>query len=114
MTTDELAIAKQLIHECIKEFNLSIAIYVVQYVDDNVVYDNVVETMKVTTACFRKRDGVYCLVRKMMTYNKASHILNENYYFIQNVDPATGQPIGDGNYKLFQSFKEVKKYAIKI
>ena len=105
----EIMIAKQLMNECEKEFNISL--YEMAYpISANLhnVYSNKKETMKMASAVIRKRDGNFCYCAKITVFDKIKNIEKINYHFVDNVDPKTAQPIGR-NYKLLQSFREVKK-----
>ena len=64
--------------------------------------------MEIVKAMIRKRDGNFCAINKITVFDKINNIEKITYYFVENVDPKTAQPIGR-TYKLLQSFKEVKK-----
>ena len=105
----EIMIAKQLMNECEKEFNISL--YDMSHpISANLhnIYSNKKETMKMTSTVIRKRDGNFCYCAKITVFDKIKNIERITYHFVENVDPKTAQPIGR-NYKLLQSFKEVKK-----
>ena len=105
----EIMLAKQIVEECEKEFNISL--YDMSYpISANLhnMYSNKKETMKMASTVIRKRDGNFCYCTKIMVFDKIKNIEKITYHFVENVDPKTAQPIGK-NYKLLQSFKEVKK-----
>ena len=105
----EIMIAKQLVEECEKEFNISL--YDMSYpISANLhnIHSNKKETMKMASTVIRKRDGIFCYCAKITVFDKIKNIERITYHFVENVDPKTAQPIGK-NYKLLQSFKEVKK-----
>ena len=105
----EITIAKQLMNECEKEFNISL--YDMSYpISANLhnMYNNKKETMKMASIVVRKRDGIFCYCAKITVFDKIKNIERITYHFVENVDPKTAQPIGR-NYKLLQSFREVKK-----
>ena len=106
----EIMLSKQLAEECEKEFNISL--YDMSYpISANLhnMYNNKKETMKKTASTvIRKRDGNFCYCAKITVFDKIKNIERITYHFVENVDPRTAQPIGR-NYKLLQSFKEVKK-----
>ena len=106
----EIMIAKQLMNECEKEFNISL--YDMSHpISANLhnIYSNKKETMKMASTVIRKRDGIFCYCAKITVFDKIKNIERITYHFVENVDPKTAQPIGR-NYKLLQSFKEVKKW----
>ena len=105
----ENLIAKQLVDECEKEFNISP--YDMSHATRaslEQIYSNKKERMEIVKAVIRKRDGNFCAINKIIVFDKIKNIERITYHFIENVDPETAQPIGR-NYKLLQSFKEVKK-----
>ena len=105
----EILVAKQLVEECEKEFNISL--YDMSYpISANLqrMYDNKKETMEIARTVIRKRDGNFCYCAKITVFDKIKNIERITYHFVENVDPKTAQPIGR-NYKLLQSFKEVEK-----
>lgn len=105
----EIMIAKQLMNECEKEFNISL--YDMSYpisASLNKMCSNKKEQMKMASAVIRKRDGNFCYCSKITVFDKIKNIERITYHFVENVDPKTAQPIGR-NYKLLQSFREVKK-----
>ena len=105
----EIMLSKQLAEEFEKEFNISL--YDMSYpISANLhnMYNNKKETMKMASTVIRKRDGIFCYCAKITVFDKIKNIEKINYHFVENVDPETAQPIGK-NYKLLQSFKEVKK-----
>ena len=105
----KIMIAKQLMNECEKEFNISL--YDMSYpISANLhnVHSNKKETIKMASTVIRKRDGTFCYCAKITVFDKIKNIERITYHFVENVDPKTAQPIGK-NYKLLQSFKEVKK-----
>ena len=105
----EIMLSKQLAEECEKEFNISL--YDMSYpISANLhnIYSNKKETMKMASTVIRKRDGNFCYCAKITVFDKIKNIERITYHFVENVDPKTAQPIGR-NYKLLQSFKEVKK-----
>ena len=105
----EIMISKQLAEECEKEFNISL--YDMSYPISaklHHVYNNKKETMKMASTVIRKRDGNSCYCAKITVFDKIKNIERITYHFVENVDPKTAQPIGR-NYKLLQSFKEIKK-----
>ena len=109
MNNDEILIAKQLAEECEKEFNISL--YDMSYpISANLhnMYSNKKETMKMASTVIRKRDGIFCYCTKITVSDKIKNIDKITYQFVDNVNPKTAQPIGR-NYKLLQSFREVKK-----
>ena len=109
MSNMEISLSKQLAEECEKEFNISL--YDMSYpISANLhnVYNNKKETMKMVSTVIRKRDGIFCYCAKITVFDKIKNIKRITYHFVENVDPKTAQPIGK-NYKLLQSFKEVKK-----
>ena len=110
MEDTEIMIAKQLMNECEKEFNISL--YDMSYpISANLhnIYSNKKETMKMASTVIRKRDGIFCYCGKIAVFDKIKNIERITYHFVENVDPNTAQPIGR-TYKLLQSFKEVKKW----
>ena len=105
----EIMIAKQIMNECEKEFNISL--YDMAYpISANLhnICNNKKETMKMASTVIRKRDGIFCYCAKITVFDKIKNIEKITYHFVENVDPKTAQPIGR-NYKLLQSFREVKK-----
>ena len=109
MSNTEIILSKQLAEECEKEFNISP--YDIAYpisVNLHNVHNNKKETMKIASAVIRNRDGNFCYCAKITVFDKIKNIEKITYHFVENVDPETAQPIGR-NYKLLQSFKEVKK-----
>ena len=105
----EIMIAKQLMNECEKEFNISL--YDMSYpISANLhnMHNNKKETMKMANTVIRKRDGIFCYCAKITVFDKIKNIERITYHFVENVDTKTAQPIGR-TYKLLQSFKEVKK-----
>ena len=105
----EIMISKQLAEECEKEFNISP--YDMSYpivADFQQLHNNKKERTEMARTVIRKRDGDFCYCAKITVFDKIKNIENIIYHFIDNVDPNTAQPIGR-NYKLLQSFKEVKK-----
>ena len=105
----EITIAKQLAEECEKEFNISLydMSHPISASLQN-MYSNKKETMKIARTVIRKRDGNFCYCAKITVFDKIKNIERITYHFVENVDPKTAQPIGR-NYKLLQSFREVKK-----
>ena len=105
----EVLVAKQLVEECEKEFNISP--YDMShpiYANLEQIRNNKKEKMEMAKAVIRNRDGNFCYCAKITVFDKIKNIEKITYHFVDNVDPNTAQPIG-GNYKLLQSFKEVKK-----
>ena len=105
----EIMIAKQIMNECEKEFNISP--YDMShpiYANLHNVCDNKKETMEMASTVIRKRDGIFCYCEKITVFDKIKNIEKITYHFVENVDPETAQPIGR-NYKVLQSFREVKK-----
>ena len=109
MCNMEIMLSKQLAEECEKEFNISL--YDMSYpISANLhnIHSNKKETMKMASTVIRKRDGIFCYCAKITVFDKIKNIERITYHFVENVDPKTAQPIGK-NYKLLQSFREVKK-----
>ena len=109
MSNMEIMLSKQLAEECEKEFNISS--YDMSYpisVNLEHIHNNKKEKAEMARAIIRKRDGNFCYCAKITVFDKMKNIERIIYHFLENVDPKTAQPIGR-NYKLLQSFKEVKK-----
>ena len=109
MTNVEIMVSKQLMDECEKEFNISP--YDMSHpisANSEQMYNNENETMEIARTIIRKRDGIFCGITKIIVFDKIKKVERINYYFVENIDPETAQPIGR-NYKIFQSFREVKK-----
>ena len=109
MSNIEILLSKQLAEECEKEFNISR--YDMAYpitADLQQLCNNKKERMKMFRTVIRKRDGIFCYCAKITVFDKIKNIERITYHFVENVDPKTAQPIGR-NYKLLQSFREVKK-----
>ena len=105
----EILVAKQLVEECEKEFNISPCdmSYPIS-ASLHPMYSNKKEQMEMASAVIRKRDGNFCYCAKITVFDKIKNIVKITYHFVENVDPETAQPIGK-NYKLLQSFREVEK-----
>ena len=105
----EILVAKQLVEECEKEFNISP--YDMSHpisVNLEHIHNNKKEKAEMVRAVIRKRDCNYCYCAKITVFDKMKNIERIIYHFVENVDPNTAQPIGN-NYKLLQSFREVEK-----
>ena len=105
----KILVAKQLVEECEKEFNISP--YDMAYpISANLenMRDNKKETIEIAKTVIKKRDGSFCYCEKITAFDKIKNVKRITYHFVENVDPKTAQPI-NGNYKLLQSFKEVEK-----
>ena len=110
MCNMEIMLSKQLAEECEKEFNISL--YDMLYpISANLehMYDNKKERMEIARTVIRNRDSIFCYCAKITVFDKIKNIERITYHFVENVDSKTAQPIGR-NYKLLQSFKEVKKW----
>ena len=69
----EIMIAKQLMNECEKEFNISL--YDMEYpISANLhnMYSNKKETMEMANTVIRKRDGIFCYCEKITNYCRVS------------------------------------------
>ena len=71
----EIMIAKQLMNECEKEFN--IPLYDMSYpISANLhnIHSNKKETMKMASTVVRKRDGIFCYCGKITVFDKIKKI----------------------------------------